>query len=165
MPGGRCANPFCRRETGTEGHGHHIVFRSMGGRTELANGVWICVVCHAQVHAGYLRIEGDPIRGLRWIPAVADATRRIRSALSETIGVPEVRLVESRGESGAPDSAIVGGIPEQIAKDVGRALVKLGCSRSDAEARLEAASTRLAQAKVDLGTMDTGSLLREALRG
>ena len=74
-------------------------------------------------------------------------------------------MPRTSAESGAPDSVIACGIPEQIAKDAGRALVKLGCSRSDAEARLEAASTRIAQARVDLGTIETESLLRETLRG
>ncbi len=32
----------------------------------------ICSLCHALVHDGRLRIEGNPIDGLRWI-AAADA--------------------------------------------------------------------------------------------
>ena len=131
----------------------------------MTNGIWCCPLCHASLHAAYLRIEGDSLRGLQWIPAVADVTRKIRATLSEAIGVPEVRIVESRAESGTPDSAIACGIPEEVAKDVGWALVKLGCSRSEAGERLEAAGTRLAQAKVDLGSIDTERLLCEALRG
>ena len=89
--------------------------------------------------------------------AVADTTRKVRAELAETIGVPEVRLVESRVESGLPDSAIAGSLSEPAARDAGRALVKLGCSRSDAE-------TRLRQAEVDLKSMGTEGWLREALR-
>ena len=39
---------------------HHIRWRSWGGRTEPDNLVSLCPQCHALVHAGLLRIEGDP---------------------------------------------------------------------------------------------------------
>ena len=43
--GHRCQNPHCGRRLGL--HGHHIVFRSRGGRTCLHNLVSVCLRCHA----------------------------------------------------------------------------------------------------------------------
>ena len=66
--GGRCGNPRCHHRAD---HCHHIVFRSRGGKTELANEVAVCTTCHALVHAGLLRVNGAPDDELRWLP-VAD---------------------------------------------------------------------------------------------
>ena len=38
---------------------HHLRFRSAGGGDVLENLLCLCRVCHAEVHAYRLRIEGD----------------------------------------------------------------------------------------------------------
>jgi len=38
---------------------HHLVYRSKGGDHETANVVTLCKFCHAAVHGGTLRLEGD----------------------------------------------------------------------------------------------------------
>ncbi len=56
-----CANPSCRAQAS---HSHHIKYRAKGGRTHLPNEVGLCSLCHALVHIGHLKIEGNPIDGL-----------------------------------------------------------------------------------------------------
>ncbi len=46
---------------------HHIVFESDGGPTVLENLLTVCWRCHTLVHAGLLRIEGDPGQDLRFL--------------------------------------------------------------------------------------------------
>ena len=101
--GGRCANPFCRQETGPLGHGHHIRFRSAGGRTSLSNEAWCCVRCHAAIHAGCLTVEGDAERGLVWRTRAEGMAQTVRASLERARSLPEVRVPEIK-ESGCPDS-------------------------------------------------------------
>ena len=55
----------------------------------------------------------------------------------------------SSAESGTPDSATASSLPARPAEeDAGRALVRLGCSSSEAETRLGTARARLTQAQV-----------------
>ena len=65
--GDRCQNPTCKRRGGVL-HAHHLLPRSFGGRTSLANEITVCDTCHALVHAGLLRIEGTVASGLEWRP-------------------------------------------------------------------------------------------------
>ena len=65
--GDRCQNPTCKRRGGVL-HAHHLLLRSFGGRTSLANEITVCDTCHALVHAGLLRIEGTIASGLEWRP-------------------------------------------------------------------------------------------------
>lgn len=41
---------LCERRTGV--HVHHKVFRSQGGNDEASNCLWLCAVCHDDIHAG-----------------------------------------------------------------------------------------------------------------
>jgi hypothetical protein len=68
---GRCGNPRCHHRAD---HCHHIVFRSRGGKTELANEIAVCTTCHALIHAGLLRVSGQADDELRWMPVAADAS-------------------------------------------------------------------------------------------
>ena len=61
---GVCANRACGNRLGLQSH--HLVFRSAGGRTVLSNSIPLCGSCHATVHAGFLKIEGNPLEGLVW---------------------------------------------------------------------------------------------------
>lgn len=60
-----CRFSGCDRTRWTQGH--HIVYWSRGGRTDLANLVTLCEFHHHLVHEGGWRIEGDPNRELRFI--------------------------------------------------------------------------------------------------
>jgi hypothetical protein len=175
--GGRCANPYCRCETGAEGHGHHIRLRSAGGRTELWNEVWLCLRCHALVHAGCLKLEGDPIHGLEWTPVAADLTRSVREALERMSGLARACVVEVTGESTPVDCTLRTSVlrtsvlrtsaaePRSEAEaDVVAGLVGLGWSHADAVRRLDRARGRLGQRGEDPDTMAVESLLQEALR-
>jgi hypothetical protein len=170
--GGRCANPYCRCETGAEGHGHHIRLRSAGGRTELWNEVWLCLRCHALVHAGCLQLEGDPICGLKWTPVADDLTRSVRAALERMSALARACVVEVAGESASVDcvfrtSVLPTSVPEtqsEAAADVVAGLVGLGWSRTDAIRRLERARGRLRERGESPDTVGVQSLLQEALR-
>jgi hypothetical protein len=41
------------------GEHHHIVFRSAGGADHTSNVALLCGVCHHDIHAGKLRVEGN----------------------------------------------------------------------------------------------------------
>jgi 5-methylcytosine-specific restriction endonuclease McrA len=41
---------LCERRTGI--HVHHKVFRSQGGADEPGNLLWLCYICHDDIHAG-----------------------------------------------------------------------------------------------------------------
>ena len=94
---GRCGNPRCRHRAD---HCHHIVFRSRGGKTELANEVAVCSTCHALVHAGLLRVRGRANDELRWSPIVGDdslkrAVASERAAASERGGATRLSLSQA----------------------------------------------------------------------
>jgi hypothetical protein len=163
--GGRCANPYCRCETGGEGHGHHIQMRSAGGRTALWNEVWLCVRCHALVHAGCLKLEGDTLDGLLWMPAAADLSRSVREALGTVGGLARVCVVEARGESTGVDSVPIEqtDAAADAGADVVAGLVGLGWSRADALRRLERARGRVLARGDALEKLPVESLLKEAL--
>jgi hypothetical protein len=75
---GRCGNPAC--ENRLRLHAHHIVFRSAGGPTALANEVALCDTCHAMVHAGLLEVRGSPYTGLSWTPRPFSPAAKLRDA-------------------------------------------------------------------------------------
>jgi hypothetical protein len=168
--GGRCANPYCRCETGAEGHGHHIRLRSAGGRTVLWNEVWLCLRCHALVHAGCLKLEGDSIHGVKWTTVAADLTRSVREALGRLNGLGQVRVVEVAGQSGqsaSPDCGLQTSVPDarsEAEADVVVGLVGLGWSHADAVRRLERARRRLRERGKDPDRVEVKDLLQEALR-
>jgi 5-methylcytosine-specific restriction endonuclease McrA len=46
--GRKCKNPNCGREvTFSEGHIHHIIEHTAGGKTKLDNGILVCPECHS----------------------------------------------------------------------------------------------------------------------
>lgn len=53
--GWACRNPFCG--TKREPTNHHILKRSLGGKTEMSNCVTICFSCHRANEDGKLKIE------------------------------------------------------------------------------------------------------------
>lgn len=48
-------------------HLHHIRPRALGGSNLTCNLVVLCESCHASVHRGFLRLSGNPDRGLRFM--------------------------------------------------------------------------------------------------
>jgi hypothetical protein len=61
--GGRCAFPKCRR---TCVELHHIEWWSLGGRTSLDNGAWVCAFHHWLVHEGGWHLKRGPDRSFVW---------------------------------------------------------------------------------------------------
>jgi 5-methylcytosine-specific restriction endonuclease McrA len=105
--GGRCANPRCHHAAD---HCHHIVFRSRGGRTEEANEVAVCTTCHALVHAGLLRVQGNAEQQLHWLPAAEGASLEHRVAGDGAVAaeLPVLRLVAERPTAEAQRASLEG---------------------------------------------------------
>jgi len=61
--GARCSNPGC--ESRSRLNAHHIVFRTAGGSTCLANEIALCDRRHAMIHAGLLEVTGSPYTNSR----------------------------------------------------------------------------------------------------
>ena len=71
----RCGAPVARCDV------HHIKWWSAGGRTDLANGVLLCVGCHHRLHDYHWDIEIDPDDTVWFIPpASVDPHRRRQPA-------------------------------------------------------------------------------------
>ncbi|HXV77462.1 MAG TPA: HNH endonuclease signature motif containing protein [Candidatus Polarisedimenticolaceae bacterium] len=100
--GARCGNPRCYHRAD---HCHHIVFRSHGGPTELANEVGVCRTCHALIHAGLLRVRADTHGELHWSAALTEGSPRRRVAADGAVAdrLPVLHLVSD----GPVRSAIV----------------------------------------------------------
>jgi len=91
---GHCGNPRCGNPAD---HCHHIVFRSQGGKTDLANEVAVCTVCHALVHAGLLRVSGRADTGLHWSPVACNSSigRDVAAGQNRADRLPVLRLVSA----------------------------------------------------------------------
>ena len=159
--GQRCRNPHCDRKAV---HAHHVRFRSDGGPTVHENLVGVCEVCHALVHSGLLRVEGDPSDEMRWIPLVDQVCSPVFAARDAVDGLPEIRMVrvESGPESGrrsrsdAMARSKASGIDlEALARGLSRLDVRL----SDARRRVAAAVDGLADEE-----LTEEKILRNALR-
>jgi len=106
--GARCANPGCGNRLRL--HAHHIVFRSAGGPTCLANEIGVCDQCHAMIHAGLLEVSGSPYTDLTWRPRPVSPAAKLRdaravSARAREIGalLPPAHSAESRrGDTPSP---------------------------------------------------------------
>ncbi len=138
---GRCGNPRC---TDLASHCHHIIFRSRGGRTRLENEVAVCTSCHALIHAGLLKVDGDANRGLRWSP-VADPLHvgTVTAADCKAAGqLPVLRFDGTRrkskgrrSESAITDSRVADPDPDELATG----LVRLGVSATRSKKLIRAA--------------------------
>ncbi|MBI4585834.1 MAG: hypothetical protein HY717_17635, partial [Planctomycetes bacterium] len=133
-----------------------------GGKTVLSNTLLLCEVCHACVHLGLLKIEGNPFTGLvfrrKVIPTLAD----FQLELKDLSSVPEIRLevksgIDSLGKNGASrrhsaiaDSAVaesaIAGVSGSADEGLQKALMKIGYSRREALKRLQFAREGLSAA-------------------
>lgn len=113
--GMRCANPGCGRRRNL--HAHHIVFRSKGGRTVLANEVTVCDVCHSLLHQGLLEVTGSVDSGLQWRPRPrgqgiqprdADALRERLRCLDADLAWSDAEQSAAADSAGAPAPACAG---------------------------------------------------------
>jgi len=86
--GACCANPGC--ENRVRLHAHHIVFRSAGGPTCLANEIAVCDQCHAMIHAGLLEVTGSPYTELTWSPRPVSPAARLRDARAVSARATEI---------------------------------------------------------------------------
>jgi 5-methylcytosine-specific restriction endonuclease McrA len=160
--GERCANPRCRHRAD---HCHHIVFRSHGGASDLANEVAVCVTCHALIHAGLLRVkraaEGEPT----WSPAVAaDVAEGVDADREASDRLPVLHLAGPRAagrsrergaESANADSADGLDVPALAA-----GLERLGIAKARSIRLIETAIASLAP-----GERTEVEVLRRALAG
>jgi hypothetical protein len=158
--GRSCSNPYCRRTLGL--HAHHIEFRVHGGRTVLANEVLICSTCHALVHQGLLRLEGNPLDGLSFVPRgpgePSASMKDFECKLEELAAREEIAYRERAGGSGFPgeESIIIDSSPRLW--DLADALRSLGYSR-------EESGRRVARARETLGeSASEEEILAAALR-
>ena len=165
--GGKCAN--CSRRLGL--HSHHVIYRSKGGRTVMANGICLCVGCHSLVHEGLLEVIGNPIDGVVFRPRAAklseelslEAEKKELAAVPVIIvparaGGPPARAESPKDEESPPEM-------EERCEDVEKALVKLGYRTREAQERVQAACRELRErGGSPRGEVSTDELLREALR-
>ena len=162
--GGRCSNPFCRRDVGAEGHCHHIQFRSEGGRTTLSNERLVCRLCHGLIHVGALVISGDPIRGLEWRVACADLTRSVRAELERFAKMPAPSGIPDTSPMPQASEAPVSEVPAAMATTVIRALEVLQWPTLKARDLAARAWERLRSAGCAPAAIDTAALVHEACR-
>ena len=115
---GRCGNPRCHHRAD---HCHHIVFRSRGGKTKLANEVAVCTTCHALIHAGLLRVSGSTHDELRWLPVAT----RLSSPKSDRLPVLQFVAKPAREESANADAVVATDHALDL-DDLARGLMRLG---------------------------------------
>ncbi|HET6818304.1 MAG TPA: DUF222 domain-containing protein [Mycobacteriales bacterium] len=75
--GGRCAFPKCRRRCVEL---HHIEWWSLGGRTSIDNGAWLCAFHHWLVHEGGWTMRRGPDRSFVWTNQIGHQQIRHLSA-------------------------------------------------------------------------------------
>ena len=75
-----CSNPGCGNRRNLQAH--HIVFRSLRGRTVLNNEVAVCDVCHALLHQGLLEVMGSPDGKLDWHRRPLDTGVMLRESVT-----------------------------------------------------------------------------------
>jgi hypothetical protein len=138
---GGCGNPRCSHRAD---HCHHVVFRSQGGRTDLANEVAVCATCHALIHAGLLRVSRSSAGDLCWLPVVDKdslnrklAANRTTAAQMEQSAIadstkpastpPQSAIADStKPASASPQSAIADSGVTLNLEDIAYGLVRLG---------------------------------------
>jgi len=72
---GVCATPGCNH---THLEIHHVIWWSLGGRTDLNQLIGLCVRCHHLLHAGKLVITGDAVNGFEFTTRDGRQLRRRR---------------------------------------------------------------------------------------
>ncbi|MCD9198560.1 HNH endonuclease [Aeromicrobium wangtongii] len=73
--GGVCATPGCNH---THLEIHHVVWWSLGGRTDVDQLIGLCVRCHHLLHRGRLHIEGNAVDGFTFTNRAGRPIRRRR---------------------------------------------------------------------------------------
>ncbi|MCD9199759.1 HNH endonuclease [Aeromicrobium wangtongii] len=73
--GGVCATPGCNH---THLEIHHVVWWSLGGRTDVDQLIGLCVRCHHLLHRGRLHIEGNAVDGFAFTNRAGRPLRRRR---------------------------------------------------------------------------------------
>ena len=150
---GRCGNPRCSHRAD---HCHHVVFRSRGGKTEIANEVAVCTTCHALVHAGLLRVSGRADNDLRWSPVACDDSleREVAAERDVADGLPVLHL--SRREQSAFEDSDYESVNRD---DLACGLSRLGVPAARSRQLIDAAILALPQAE-----LSEENVLRKAIR-
>ena len=113
----QCANPGCGRRRNLQAH--HIVFRSLGGRSVLSNEVALCDVCHALVHQGLLDITGTADGRLQWrrLPLAVDVKVRDATALRDKLDALETALAGAQTAARGCTNGFRAGTPASTDSD------------------------------------------------
>jgi len=152
--GGRCGNPRCHHRAD---HCHHVVFRSHGGETSLANEVAVCAACHALVHAGLLRVTGVADGEVIWTPGVPCDSNEDAGGVADRLPILHVAGASNgyrnHGEVHASASADSNRDSASLAsnddlagvrvEDLAGGLVRLGFGRSESLRRVIEAARSL----------------------
>jgi len=147
---GRCGNPRCHHRAD---HCHHIVFRSTGGETKLANEVAVCTTCHALIHAGLLRVSGPAHDELRWLPAAT------RLSAPKSDGLPVLQVVaQPAGEESADADSVASTSHGLDLDDLACGLMRLGVTGVQSRRVINAAIEGLPPAEAT-----EASVLRRAI--
>ncbi len=175
-----CSNPGC--DCGQGLHVHHIVERAQRGATAVYNEVLVCTTCHALLHAGNLKVEGNPYERLEWTVAAGERSDDFWARMKELNAVPERQLLSQPSspqstavdsENAAPEGQFSRPLSSQstaVDLRVGwserlevvlKALRSLGFSVREGKRRLEAAVEKLG-AKVTQASEE--EILKIALR-
>ena len=161
---GRCGNPRCGH---LAEHCHHIVFRSRGGKTDLANEVAVCTTCHALIHAGLLRVYGNAQDELRWSPAGCNDSLQgeVSSERAVAERLPVLRLLTGAARrdpvpDGAEESANADSVLDRInPQDLAHGLVRLGIPAARSRQLIDAAI-----AELPLAELTEANVLQAAIR-
>ncbi len=93
---------------------HHVALRSQGGRTSPSNLITLCARCHALVHEGLMRVEGEVPDGIRFL----DRDGR-EVGMGDALREPDWRVF--RVMSGGPPASPKGGARAPCGDDAGTA--------------------------------------------
>ncbi|HLU49844.1 MAG TPA: HNH endonuclease signature motif containing protein [Planctomycetota bacterium] len=145
----------------------HIIHRVHGGRTEPANELTLCAVCHALIHEGRLGIEGDMFEGFRFFSR-HECMRKSIKEIGEKLLLSKI---SNASESGIPDSA--SGIPDSGPGDsssgfdvelLASGLVNIGYREKDAIQAISRAIGRLASDSSRKSPITEQEIFKEAVR-
>jgi hypothetical protein len=93
----RCAVPFCTSSLSRDHlQGHHVIFRSEGGRTEIWNELSLCARHHALVHMGLIEVEEAPGGGMAFIRKTDILQPTLDEDAKEVDSIPVVRPAPTR---------------------------------------------------------------------
>jgi len=83
----------------------------------LANELCVCVSCHSLIHAGILKLTGNPIDGITFHTRADELTEEFTEELEEKMAAVPVLIVAPAKKAGAPAGETS---PQAVVVDTGR---------------------------------------------